>query len=164
MRPPVTFDVGEAPGGIAIDRRTDTIYVTGQVSNDVSVIDGARCNARVTRGCRRRPARVRAGVGARGIAVNEATNTVYVANTGANTISVIDGATCNGDRAPRLRSSGRGGAGRHRARGASRVDEVTNTVYVTNAGSNTVTVLNGRTCNGAVHSGCAGSAPKTPVA
>ena len=34
------------------------------------------------------------------------------------------------------------------------VDEGTNTVYVTNAGSNTVTVLNGRTCNGRVHRGC----------
>jgi DNA-binding beta-propeller fold protein YncE len=34
------------------------------------------------------------------------------------------------------------------------VDEVTNTVYVTNAGSDTVTVLNGGTCNGRVHRGC----------
>ena len=34
------------------------------------------------------------------------------------------------------------------------VDEATNTVYVTNAGSNTVTMLNGRTCNGRVHTGC----------
>jgi DNA-binding beta-propeller fold protein YncE len=34
------------------------------------------------------------------------------------------------------------------------VDARTNTVYVTNAGSNTVTVLNGRTCNGRVHRGC----------
>ena len=30
LRPPVEFDVGEAPGGIAINRRTNTIYVTGQ--------------------------------------------------------------------------------------------------------------------------------------
>ena len=34
------------------------------------------------------------------------------------------------------------------------VDESTNTIYVTNAGSNSVTMLNGRTCNGRVHSGC----------
>src|SRR5262249_37811087 len=70
MRPPFVIDVGDAPGGIAIDRRTDTIYVTGQASNDVSVIDGRRCNARVTSGCRA-AVRFRAGAGARGIAVNE---------------------------------------------------------------------------------------------
>ena len=105
--------------------------------------------------------RVRAGLGARGIAVNEATDTVYVANTAANTVSVIDGSTCNG----RVHS----GCGRHAGVapvGMSprrvAVDEVTNTVYVTNAGSNTVTVLNGRTCNGRVHRGC-GKLPSKDV-
>src|SRR5262249_55460771 len=96
MRPPVAIDVGQAPGGIAVNRRRNTIYVTGQVSSDVWVIDGAHCNARVTSGCSTRPARFAAGKGARGIAVNEATDTVYVANTAAGTVSVIDGATCNG--------------------------------------------------------------------
>ena len=42
---------------------------------------------------------------------------------------------------------------------------MTNTVYVTNAGSNSVTVLNGRTCNGQVHRGCeavaSGTGPPT---
>jgi DNA-binding beta-propeller fold protein YncE len=159
FRPPVTIDVGETPGGIAINRRTNTIYVTGQVSNDVSVIDGASCNARVTSGCRKRPTRFAAGLGARGIAVNEATDTIYVANTAANTVSVIDGATCNG--------TVHQGCGRKTAAapvGTSPrrvlVDELTNTVYVTNAGSNTVTVLNGRTCNGRVHRGC-GKVPES---
>jgi DNA-binding beta-propeller fold protein YncE len=153
FRPPATIDVGAAPGGIAIDRRTNTIYVTGQASNDVSVIDGAQCNARVTRGCHGRPIHFRAGLGARGVAVNEATGTVYVANTAANTVSVIDGSTCNG--------KVHGGCGRGIVAapvGASprrvAVDELTNTVYVTNAGSNTVSVLNGRTCNARVHRGC----------
>jgi DNA-binding beta-propeller fold protein YncE len=161
LKPPVTIDVGETPGGIAINRRTNTIYVTGQVSNDVSVIDGNTCNAHVTRGCHKRPARFAAGRGARGIAVNEATDTVYVANTAANTVSVIDGATCNGTV---HRGCGRGitaapvGASPRRVA----VDERTNTVYVTNAGSNTVTVLNGATCNGRVHRGC-GKVPSPDV-
>jgi DNA-binding beta-propeller fold protein YncE len=161
LRPPVTIDVGEAPGGIAINRRTDTIYVTGQATSDVSVIDGARCNARVTRGCRTRPLRFRAGLGARGIAVNEATNTVYVANTGANTVSVVDGSTCNG-RVHRGcgRRVGVAPVGTSPRRVA--VDEATNTIYVTNAGSNTVTVLNGRTCSGRVHRGC-GKLPSKDV-
>src|SRR4051794_4731612 len=50
LRPPIEIDVGETPGGIALDRRTNTVYVSGQVSNDVAVIDGATCNARVTSG------------------------------------------------------------------------------------------------------------------
>ena len=95
--------------------------------------------------------------------MNEVTNTVYVANTVANTVSVINGATCNA----RVHA----GCGQQAAVapvGVSprrvAVDEVTNTIYVTNAGSNTVTMLDGRTCNGRVHTGCAaaGSSSTTP--
>ena len=152
-RRPATVNVGETPGGIALDARTNTIYVTGESSNDVAVIDGKTCNARVRTGCRRRPIRIAAGLGARGIAVNQVTHTVYVANTAANTVSVIDGGSCN--------ATAHSGCARRAAVAAVgisprrvAVDEVTNTIYVTNAGSNTVTMLDGRTCNGRVHSGC----------
>lgn len=150
---PATVNVGETPGGIAVNTKTDTIYVTGEASNDVSVIDGRSCNATTVSGCRRTPVHVLAGAGARGIAVNEATNTIYVANTVSNTVSVINGATCN--------ATVHTGCGQRAAVapvGVSprriAVDELTNTIYVTNAGSNTVTMLNGRTCNGRVHTGC----------
>ncbi|HEX4521320.1 MAG TPA: YncE family protein [Gaiellaceae bacterium] len=152
-RRPATINVGQTPGGIALDTRTNTIYVTGESSDDVSVIDGKTCNARIYTGCRQKPFHVRAGAGARGIAVDEQTGTVYVANTSANTVSVIDGGTCN--------ASVHSGCGQRAAVapvGTSprrvAVDERTNTVYVTNAYSNTVTMLNGRTCNGHVTSGC----------
>jgi DNA-binding beta-propeller fold protein YncE len=152
-RRPATVDVGETPGGIAVDRRTNTIYVTGELSNDVSVIDGRRCNAAERSGCREKPMHVRAGAGARGIAVNEVTHSVYVANTAANTVSVIDGSACN--------ASVHSGCGRRAAVAAVglsprrvAVDELTNTVYVTNAGSNSVTILDGRTCNGRIRWGC----------
>jgi DNA-binding beta-propeller fold protein YncE len=152
-RRPGTINVGQAPGGIALDARTDTIYVTGESSDDVSVIDGRTCNARVRSGCRQKPFHVLAGPGARGIAVDEQTGTVYVANTAANTVSVIDGATCN--------ATVHSGCGQRAAAapvGTSprrvAVDERTNTVYVTNAFSNSVTMLNGHTCNGRVHTGC----------
>jgi len=150
---PVTVNVGETPGGIAVDSRTNTVYVTGESSSDVSVIDGRTCNATHTSGCRRTPVHVLAGPGARGIAVNELSDTVYVANTAADTVSVIDGSACN--------ATVHRGCGGHAAVanvGSSprrvAVDELTNTVYVTNAGSNSVTILNGRTCNGRVRSGC----------
>lgn len=152
-RRPRTIDVGEAPGGIAVDRSTNTIYVTGETTNDVAVIDGRRCNASRRSGCGERPVHVAAGAGARGIALNEVTHAVYVANTAANTVTVLDGSTCNA-------ASHRGC--RRRAAVASvglsprrvAVDERTNTVYVTNAGSNSVTILDGRTCNGTIRTGC----------
>jgi DNA-binding beta-propeller fold protein YncE len=150
---PATINVGQSPGGIALDTRTDTIYVTGENSDDVSVVDGKTCNARVRSGCRQKPFHVLAGAGARGVAVDEQTGTVYVANTNANTVSVIDGTTCNaavhsgcGQRAP---VAPVGTSPRRVA-----VDERTNTVYVTNAFSNSVTMLNGQTCNGRAHAGC----------
>ncbi len=150
---PATVNVGETPGGIAINTRTDTIYVSGESSNDVSVIDGKTCNATRTGGCRQKPVHVLAGAGARGIAVNEVTNTVYVANTVANTVSVIDGATCNATVHSGCRQRAAVAVVGLSPRRVA-VDELTNTIYVTNAGSNTVTMLNGRTCNGRVHTGC----------
>jgi YVTN family beta-propeller protein len=152
---PITVNVGQTPGGIAVNKRTNTIYVTGEFSSDVSVIDGKTCNARVTSGCRTTPVHVLAGAGARGIAVNETTNTVYVANTVANTVSVINGATCN---ATMHRGCGQQAAVAPVGISPRRVaiDELTNTIYVTNAGSNTVTMLDGRTCSGRMHSGCGG--------
>jgi YVTN family beta-propeller protein len=152
-RRPATVNVGETPGGIALDARTNTIYVTGESSNDVAIIDGKTCNARIRTACRRRPIRIAAGLGARGIAVNQVTHTVYVANTAANTVSVIDGTSCNATvHSGCARRSAVAAVGISPRRVA--VDEVTNTIYVTNAGSNTVTMLDGRTCNGRVHSGC----------
>jgi YVTN family beta-propeller protein len=159
-RKPATIRVGDFPGGIALDTRTNTVYVTGQVTNDVWVIDGKRCNARVRSGCGSTPARVAAGPGARGIALNARTDTIYVANTAAGTVSVIDGSTCNAS----VRTGCRQSAPQTPVGISPRrvvVDEVTNTVYVTNAGSNSVTVLDGVTCNGRVHRGCEAVAPGT---
>jgi YVTN family beta-propeller protein len=160
---PIVVNVGQTPGGIAVNTRTDTIYVTGEFSNDVSVIDGKTCNARTTSGCRQTPVHVLAGAGARGIAVNEVTNTVYVANTAANTVSVINGATCNA-----TEHSGCGQKAAVAPVGISprrvAVDPVTNTIYVTNAGSNSVTMLDGRTCSGVVHTGCGPAGIPSPKA
>ena len=61
---------------------TDTVYVVNGTSDTVSLVDGARCDARVTRGCG--PAggdgQGRQVPGRRG--VNPATRTLYVANLG----------------------------------------------------------------------------------
>jgi DNA-binding beta-propeller fold protein YncE len=106
------------------------------------VIDGAVCNGTQHAGCSQIPTTVVAGAGAFAVAINEATDTVYVANRDDGTISLIDGAGCN--------SSNTSGCGQvwptvnvGGAPQALGVDELTDTVYVTNTGGNTVSVING---------------------
>jgi DNA-binding beta-propeller fold protein YncE len=71
------------------------------------VINGATCNAHVTSGCAQAPATVAVADSPFGLAVDQHTDTVYVANTGdeffatgyanlTSSVSVIDGLTCNG--------------------------------------------------------------------
>ena len=70
-----------------------------------------------------------------GIAINATTNTVYVANRGDDTVSVIDGITGS------LISA----IGVGNAPGAVAVNPSTNTVYVTHEGADTVSVIDGAT-------------------
>ena len=112
---------GSGTSGDCPRSRTNTVYVTGQVTNDVWVIDG-KTHARVRSGCGRTLARVPAGPGARGIAP-ERTDTIYVANTAAGTVSVIDGSRrLSAAAVARQRRRHRSGS----AHGAV-VDDVTNT-------------------------------------
>jgi YVTN family beta-propeller protein len=69
------------------------------------------------------------------IAVNPTTHKIYVANTGSNTVSVIDSF------AEKVVTNVRG------INGHLAVNDQTNKIYVANAGSNTVSVIDGRTDN-----------------
>jgi YVTN family beta-propeller protein len=75
------------------------------------------------------------GNGPSGVAVNATTNTVYVANIGDNSVSVIDGV------ASTVTSTIPVGSGPT----AVAVDSTTNTVYVTNDGADSVSVIDGAT-------------------
>jgi len=151
-----TVSVGDSPQTLAFDRDTNTLYSANGFDgqNAVSVIDGAACNGTQHSGCGQIPATTAAGAGAFAVAVNEATDTVYVANRDDGTVSVIDGATCNGSD-----TSGCGQAWPTVTVGSAPqalgVDELTDTIYVTNTGGDTVSVINGATCNGTNTSGCA---------
>jgi len=70
-----------------------------------------------------------------GVAVNPATNTVFVTNGGSNTVSVISGPAYTVTATIPVGSGPIGVA----------VNPLTNTVYVTNSSSNTVSVINGST-------------------
>ena len=78
---------------------TDTVYAAnaGPTGNGdtVSVINGATCNGSTGTGCGHKPATIRVGVNPFWDAVDQATDTVYVANYNDGTISVINGAACN---------------------------------------------------------------------
>jgi YVTN family beta-propeller protein len=157
----------QSPWAVAVNQTTDTIYALNPGNpGTVSVIDGATCNAHVTSGCGRTPPTVTVGndnVPVVGLAVNQATNTVYAVNSADDTVSVIDGATCNRkvtsgcDQTPAQVSVGRQGFG------FVAVDRATDLIYVSNYLDDTVSVINGATCDGKITSGCDQAPPTVPA-
>jgi YVTN family beta-propeller protein len=161
---PPTVQTGSGPVSLAVDQATDTIYVANANDNTVSVINGAICNAKNSSGCGQTPPTVAVGSVPVALDVNQATDTVYVADWGngtGTTVSVVNGATCNGQDA-----SGCGQTPASVTIGAGPdgilVDQATDTVYAaTVAPDNTeaVWVINGATCNATTTSGCAQTPP-----
>jgi DNA-binding beta-propeller fold protein YncE len=146
-----TTATGTGPSGLDVNPNTNTLYVANQ-GNTVSVIDTAVCNEQQLGGCDQTWPTVGLGGNPFRVAVNKATNTVYVAKFNG-TLSVIDGATCN--------ASVHASCNQPQATttvGASPsdlvVDEVSNTIYVANRNSNTISVVDGRHCQGSDTSGC----------
>jgi len=165
-RPVATVKVGKFPVAAVVNPVTNTLYVAN-LGGSVSVIDTAHCNATVTSGCRQPGRTVTDKASPDWIDVNTATDTIYVANgVTPGTVSVIDGATCNGGT-----GSGCGKAPPTVAVGANpfslAVDQAHDTVYVAdddngfNEGA--VSVINGATCNGHTKSGCSKTPPAVPT-
>lgn len=152
-----TVAVGSQPQASALDPVTRTLYVANGPDGTISVINAAKCNAYLAAGCRRQPPTVTVGGFAADVAVNVATDTVYVANGAGDTVSVIDGATCNAlhtsgcDQTPATVTVGGGPV-------ALDLDAATDTVYVANFGSSahgkTISVLNTSQCDANITSGC----------
>jgi DNA-binding beta-propeller fold protein YncE len=139
------------------------VYVVNFGDATMSVVNGATCNATRHSGCTRFPPTVPAGAFPDGVAVNDKTHTVYVANAVDGTVSVIDGAACN--------AQVTSGCGHSTATvtvgsrpGLLAVDQATDTIYVPNTSDNTVSVIDGATCNATVTSGCGLSPPAITVA
>ena len=89
---------GLGPAALDIDVATDTVYAVNNGSgngNTVSVIDGATCNGKNGSGCSQTPHTTTVGSGAFWATVDQASDTVYVANNNDGTVSVINGALCN---------------------------------------------------------------------
>ena len=162
-QPQPTTPVGNVPQQIAVDETTNTIYVVNQDDGTVSVINGAHCNGTDTSRCNQSWATVTVGNSPQALGLNPDNHTVYVTNTGDNTVSVIDGNTCNGTntsgcgQTPAIVSVGA-------APRAVGIDAGTNTVFVGNRDDMTVSVIDGATCNGTNTSGCGQTPFALPVA
>ena len=107
---------------VAVNERTNRIYVTSRHSGTLSVIDGHTNEVIVT---------LDVGPDPYGLAVDEEANRIYVANHGGRSVSVIDGKsnevlyTIDVGASPVFVA----------------VNEATGRVYVTNSGDDTVSVL-----------------------
>src|SRR5216683_689259 len=126
-----TIRVGRFPVGVAVNPRTDTIYVANANSGTVSVISGRTNTVTAT-----------IHLGGRfpvGVAANARTNTIYVTRAGKivarKTVSVISGRTNMVVATVRV--------GYPAAFGVA-ANPRTNTIYVANGGDETV-VISGRT-------------------
>ena len=80
----LVITVGKNPPSVAVNPKTNRIYVANYGDNTVSVIDG-KTNSVVNT--------VKVGKNPEGVAVNPSTNMIYVTNNRDNTTSVIDSRT-----------------------------------------------------------------------
>ena len=159
---PAVVTVSDGTDAIGVSVKTDTIYapsdgIPAASGDTMLVINGATCNGTDHSGCGHIAATVTVGLGAYGVAVDDETNTVYVANNqngfAPGTLSIINSATCNGHTTT--------GCSEHfptAAVGRSPrflvVDTSSDFVYIIDHRSAAISVLNGATCNAAAMSGC----------
>lgn len=88
-----TVKAGLEPYALAVNSKTNKIYVGNQGGNDVTIIDG-KTNKTKTVALRKDTDTLTEGVlSPQDVEVDESTNTVYVAGAQSNTVAVIDGAT-----------------------------------------------------------------------
>jgi DNA-binding beta-propeller fold protein YncE len=142
---PATVKVGDNPFAIAVDPATDTIYTAnfadGEHPGTVSVIKGATCNGTNHTGCGQTPATAAAVFGSGAVAIDPTTDTVYVTNLEDTSVTVINGATCNGtDTTGCGQAHPKAAVGNYP--GPITVDPAVGTVYVSN-GDNTLSVIHG---------------------
>lgn len=166
-KPVATIQVGGFLVYAALDPLTHTLYVADP-NGHVFVLNVAACNAVSATGCNDPVRTINDPRGPDWVDVDLATDTVYVADDGTNengdTVSVFNGATCNG-----TDGNGCGQSGHKIHSGPNPfdlvVDQGTDTVYVANTSFNngSVAVINGATCNAKVKSGCGQSPAQVPT-
>ena len=165
--PIATIPVGGFLVAAALDPLTHTLYVA-DANGHVFVLGVAACNAVTATGCGDPVRTINDPLDPDWLDVDVATDTVYAANDGTNengdTVSVFNGATCNG-----THGNGCGQSGHKIHSGPNPfdvlVDQATDTVYVANSsfGNGSVAVINGATCSAKTKSGCGQAPPQVPT-
>ena len=166
---PFAFAVPGGPTGGDVDAVTRTLLLPltdsvggPDIAGTVAFVDMRRCNTRDTSGCGAAPAVTKVGSNPLDVAVNARTRRAYVVNEEDSDVSVIDLTRCNaqwtrrcGEPSPTMAIDFDGGA--------VAVDTTTNTIYASSQDQDTVTALDGRTCNSDETRGCRHPAPTTDV-
>jgi DNA-binding beta-propeller fold protein YncE len=167
-QPVRTVKDSAGPDGIDVDVATDTVYAAnGGTANPptgdtVSVIDGATCNGHTSTGCGQVPRTIKVGSGAFSVAVDQASDTIYVPDNNDGTVSVINGSQCNAGV-----GTGCGSTPPAVTTGASpqfvAADPGLHTVFAINQGDDTLSAIDTTTCAAAVVTGC-GTVPPSEQA
>jgi DNA-binding beta-propeller fold protein YncE len=168
---PPTTKVGSGAFWAAVDQAHDTVYVTNDNDGTVSVISGARCNARVTSGCGSTWPTVTTGANPEFVAVDPSSGTAFTLNRVDDTLSVINTRTCNG-----TTTSGCGGRARNEQATPDRnpgfnsfpnelaLVPQTGSAYLVNVGgASVVSVVSISRCNAMDTAGCRAEAPSVPA-
>ena len=159
---PNTANVASKPGQALIDPATETVYVLGQESDSLSVINGATCNATQTKGCANLAPALAAGNFSGLVRLDPNTHTLYQASQSENAIWVLDASKCNAGHTSgctKYEPTTKTGCG---AAGLA-VNPNTQTLYETNQNDNTVSVIDTTVCNKDNHGGCSQSWPTVAV-
>ncbi|MGO9957851.1 MAG: hypothetical protein ACLP50_18090 [Solirubrobacteraceae bacterium] len=146
-----------------LDAPDQTLYVADEIDDDLSVINPTRCNAQDTDGCRPVPPGVTVGA-TEGDVADPAVDTVYAVSVNGP-VTMIDTRLCNAPqpagcaRPPAMFTAGDFAPGTGPF--AAAIDPITHTLYLANNGTGsdgTVTVIDDRTCNATIQSGCGSTA------
>lgn len=122
--------VSSQPGSLAVEARLHRVYLTDANGPLLTILEGAR-TASAPRFASPTPLLVHVGETPSGVAVDASVQAVFVANTGSNTVSVVDAVTNRVMAAVPIGSRPWSLA----------VDPATHRVYVTHQNSNIITVL-----------------------
>lgn len=124
--------VGAKPAGLDFNMMTRTLYVSNTASGNVSVLRNGREIKKIP-----------VGSNPRGIQINLLTNQVFVNVVGEGKVAVVDGFTDN------IRQKVKVGEGNY----VASLDITTNTLYVANQKSNTISVVRPGTKAGGTQDG-----------
>lgn len=164
--PVASVATGNGPLDLAEDPASQTLYVANVADNTVSVINAGDCRAQDTSGCGQVAPTVAVGNTPVALVVDPQAQTLYVANVGDDTVSVIGTISCNAGH-----PAGCLGPAPTQAVGGA-PDAITTsddgrTVYVANSGNglngpvlggNTVSLIDATACESGHPQGCT-SAP-----